>query len=92
MDKIKHFNSLSPKEQCEWILNFVWYTNEDELRDFSITLKTAKSSIEGRNFIKLLKIVKRTKNIQIYPVSNLDTIIPLWIQKIRKDKLKKLKI
>ena len=86
MKTLKHFNSLLPESQCEWVVKLLDdATSSEELRTL-----IQDGEKQGENKDNLVKLLLLLKSINKGQMTLLEDIKPVWIQTVREDKLNNL--
>ena len=85
MTTLKTFNSLNPQKQCEFLVDLIENSNNEDLINL---IEDGVSQGESKdNFVKILKLLKSINKGQ---KSFVEDLTPLWIQTVREDKLMQL--
>jgi hypothetical protein len=85
MTTLKTFNSLNPQKQCEFLVDLIENSNNEDLINL---IEDGVSQGESKdNFVKILKLLKSINKGQ---KSFVEDLTPLWIQTVREDKLNSL--
>jgi hypothetical protein len=91
MNQLDIFNSLSPYEQCEWIVKLIDNGSNEECEKLYKLLED--DSDKTKLFKSLLSIMINTtnnhKNFQTTSIV-INEIYPLWITELRDIKLKEI--
>jgi len=85
MKTLKHFNSLLPERQCDWLVKLLDASSSEELRTL-----IQDGEKQGENKDNLVKLLLLLKSINKGQMTLLEDIKPVWIQTVREDKLNNL--
>jgi hypothetical protein len=85
MTTLKTFNSLNPQKQCEFLVDLIENSSNEDLINL---IEDGVSQGESKdNFVKILKLLKSINKGQ---KSFVEDLTPLWIETVREDKLNSL--
>lgn len=89
MNKLEIFNKLNPREQCEFVVHLIYKISEDEVEKMYELLE--KFPEDAILFRKLFIIMNKMDNdILTNPLDIINKMVPLWIQKLREEKLNQI--
>lgn len=82
MKTLKEFNYLSPDKQCEFVIDLIDNESDNDLKNI---LQDGVDQGESKdNIVKLFLLLKSINKGQM---TLLQELKPLWLEKIREDKL-----